>query len=104
MVQNDLLGKVVVTFSTFVLSCYSDSNAVDIKSLHRTIASVYSKALLHLFGLCLTSSPSPFCAFSSRADILNGSWGGQQIPFKTAASVTGEFRSISALKTIWEIN
>lgn len=53
-------------------------------------------------GVSLQHLPS-LCAFSrvSQADNLNGSWGGQQIPFRMAARVSGEFHS--ALKAIWEI-
>lgn len=56
------------------------------------------------WGCCVSLQHlPPLCAFSrvSQADNLNGSWGGQQIPFRMAARVSREFHS--ALKAIWEI-
>lgn len=55
------------------------------------------------WGCCVSLQHlPPLCAFRvSQADNLNGSWGGQQIPFRMAARVSREFHS--ALKAIWEI-
>lgn len=68
---------------------------------HSTIGSLWSS-----FGFLPSSSlfiTSLFCGRSSWADNLNGSCVRQQIPFKMAASVAGEFLASSAVKAIWEI-